>query len=125
MAARAIMTAMPSPENSAAPLFASLSALAGRADGEGVWPAQSWELLERLGGLRWCIPKAYGGQEYAGVELLKRYERLATACLTTCFILSQRDAACRRIRDFAGDSLCRELLPPLANAARFATVGLS
>src|SRR5439155_21781973 len=61
----------------------------------------------------------------AGPELLGGYERLAGACLTTCFILSQRDAACRRIRDSGNAGLCRELLPGLARGERFATVGLS
>jgi alkylation response protein AidB-like acyl-CoA dehydrogenase len=59
------------------------------------------------------------------VELLTRYEQLAGACLTTCFILSQRDAACRRLRDGRNDAVCRELLPPLARGETFATVGLS
>jgi alkylation response protein AidB-like acyl-CoA dehydrogenase len=57
--------------------------------------------------------------------LLDGYERLAGACLTTCFILSQRDAACRRLRDSGNETLCKELLPPLARGERFATVGLS
>jgi alkylation response protein AidB-like acyl-CoA dehydrogenase len=45
--------------------------------------------------------------------------------LTTSFLLSQREAACRRIRDSANEPLCRELLPALASGDRFATVGLS
>jgi alkylation response protein AidB-like acyl-CoA dehydrogenase len=59
------------------------------------------------------------------VELLSGYERLAGACLTTCFILSQRDSACRRIRDSGHAALAQELLPPLTRGDRFATVGLS
>jgi alkylation response protein AidB-like acyl-CoA dehydrogenase len=59
------------------------------------------------------------------LDLLTGYERLASACLTTTFILSQRDAAVRRIRDSGRDDLCRELLRPLACGGRFATVGLS
>jgi alkylation response protein AidB-like acyl-CoA dehydrogenase len=45
--------------------------------------------------------------------------------LTTCFILSQRDAACRRLRDGENPALRDELLPPLARGDTFATVGLS
>jgi alkylation response protein AidB-like acyl-CoA dehydrogenase len=85
----------------------------------------SWEILQRLGGLRWSIPLAQGGQACNVVELLQRYENLASACLTTCFILSQRDAACRRIREQGTEAICQELLPPLADGSRFATVGLS
>src|SRR5262249_15262407 len=60
-----------------------------------------------------------------GVDLLECYEELAAACLTTCFILSQRDAACRRIQGSGNQRACRELLPPLAEGKTFATVGLS
>src|SRR4029077_1290638 len=59
------------------------------------------------------------------IELPDHYKALARACLTTCFILSQRDAACRRIREHGAEGLCRELLPLLADGSRFATVGLS
>jgi alkylation response protein AidB-like acyl-CoA dehydrogenase len=59
------------------------------------------------------------------VDLLTGYEAIAGACLTTSFILSQRDAACRRLRDSGNEVLCRELLPALARGERFATVGLS
>jgi alkylation response protein AidB-like acyl-CoA dehydrogenase len=116
---------MASPQTHSAPLLASLSALADRADGQAIWPAASWEILERLGGLRWCVPLAQGGQGCNAVELLRRYEGLASACMTTCFILSQRDAACRRIREHGTEAICQELLPPLADGSRFATVGLS
>lgn len=103
----------------------SLAGQAGAADGQAVWPAPSWDLVRQAGVLRWCIPAAYGGQGLGGLDLLAGYAGLAQACLTTCFILSQRDAACRRIRDSGHEELCRELLPPLARGERFATVGLS
>src|SRR5205814_7354119 len=89
------------------------------------WPAESWELLVKAGVLEWSIPTAYGGRELDGPAALHGYERLAGACLTTTFILSQLEAAVRRIRDSGRDDLCRELLRPLACGGRFATVGLS
>lgn len=109
-------------------LEAACEELANRAnsvDVEAVWPAASWAGLRRAGALRWCIPAQYGGVGLSGVELLRRYERLASACLTSCFILSQRDAAIRRLlaADFHG--LCGELLPALAEGKAFVTVGLS
>jgi alkylation response protein AidB-like acyl-CoA dehydrogenase len=104
---------------------ATLEGNACQADAEPVWPARSWDALRQGGVLRWCIPEAYDGDNRRGPELLEGYEALAGSCLTTCFILSQRDAACRRIRDSGHDLLCRELLPPLARGERFATVGLS
>jgi alkylation response protein AidB-like acyl-CoA dehydrogenase len=102
-----------------------LEELAGRADADAVWPSESWELLRQAGGLAWSIPTAYGGDGLEGPELFDRYERLAGACLTTAFILSQRDAAVRRIGDHGSEEVRRELLPPLASGERFATVGLS
>jgi alkylation response protein AidB-like acyl-CoA dehydrogenase len=98
---------------------------ANSADRQPMWPVESWELLRRAGVLEWCIPQAHGGQEWTNADLLDGYQKLAGACLTTCFILSQREAACRRIRDHGSPALCRDLLPGLARGDRFATVGLS
>ena len=105
-----------------------LQALAERADAADRlpdWPWESWELLGRAGVLGWSVATEYGGRELDGATALHGYERLAGACLTTAFILSQREAAVRRIRDSGRDDLCRELLRPLACGGRFATVGLS
>jgi alkylation response protein AidB-like acyl-CoA dehydrogenase len=106
-------------------VLTTLAAHAGAADAEPTWPAASWELLSRGGVLGWSIPPSYGGQGWGTLELLDGYERLAGACLTTCFILSQREAAVRRILDSGNEALCRELLRPLACGGHFATVGLS
>jgi alkylation response protein AidB-like acyl-CoA dehydrogenase len=105
--------------------LATLAAQANAADAVPVWPAESWQALRRCGALGWCIPAAYEGEGCSGSALLDGYEKLAAACLTTCFILSQRDAACRRLRDSGNEALCRELLPALARGESFATVGLS
>jgi alkylation response protein AidB-like acyl-CoA dehydrogenase len=95
------------------------------ADAEAVWPSESLALLRQAGVMGWCIPRTYGGTERQGADLLAGYETLAAACLTTCFILSQREGACRRIRDHGRPDLWEELLPGLASSERFATVGLS
>ncbi|HZU36113.1 MAG TPA: acyl-CoA dehydrogenase family protein [Gemmataceae bacterium] len=102
-----------------------LAELANAADEVAAWPESSWQVLARSGALRWCIPVQYGGLGWSGVELLAHYERLASACLTTCFILSQRDAAVRRLVASRHSDLCAELLPALARAEKFTTVGLS
>ncbi len=104
---------------------AILEAHAGAADADAAWPADSWEALRRAGGLEWGIPPPFGGQGLEGTDLLDCYEQLAGACLTTCFILSQRDAAVRRLLDGSNPDLARELLRPLACGGRFATVGIS
>lgn len=102
-----------------------LAERAGESDATAAWPDASWVALRRGGVPRWCIPPAYEGDGLGGIELLARYELLAGACLTTCFILSQRDAACRRLLDSGKEELCRELLPALARGDSFTTVGLS
>ena len=57
--------------------------------------------------------------------LLAGYEQLAGACLTTTFILSQREAAVRRLGASANIALARRFLPGLASGELFASVGLS
>lgn len=104
-------------------LVEALAATAEAADNAEAWPESSWTHLADGGVLRWAIPARYGGSELSAVELLRGNERLAGACLTTTFILSQRDAAVRRI--LANDELAAELLPRLAGGQSFATVGLS
>ena len=104
---------------------AALQGHAETADRRFDWPTASWEVVRQAGVLEWAIPSQFGGRDLAPVELLVGYERLASACLTTAFILSQRDAAVRRIRDAGCDDLARGLLRPLACGGRFATVGLS
>jgi alkylation response protein AidB-like acyl-CoA dehydrogenase len=103
----------------------TLAGNAGQADARPVWPAESWDAVCRAGVPAWCVPPEYGGLGWAGPDLLDGYEALAGSCLTTCFILSQRDAACRRLRDSENEAVCRELLPALARGETFATVGLS
>src|SRR5262249_14737146 len=118
-------SAMSAKEPVSPSVLAELAARAGAADAEPRWPAASWEAVRRSGALTWAIPRPYGGAGLAPLDLLAGYEALAGACLTSCFILSQRDAACRRLRDSGNEALCRELLPPLASGEHFATVGLS
>jgi alkylation response protein AidB-like acyl-CoA dehydrogenase len=98
---------------------------ADRADDVPAWPAASWAALGEVGVLEWCIPPAFGGRGLNPIPSLEGYELLASACLTTCFILSQRDAACRRLRDCESTGHSRELLEQLAKGEVFATVGVS
>jgi alkylation response protein AidB-like acyl-CoA dehydrogenase len=105
--------------------FAELERHAGDADARSVWPESSWQALRATGALGWCVPRSFGGMDLVAEELLTAYERLAGTCLTTSFILSQRDAACRRIRDGDSDHLREQLLPALASGEIFATVGIS
>src|ERR1022692_730226 len=92
----------------------TLTEHARAADETAVWPAASWQALTRAGVLGWSIDSAHGGSASDAIALLAGYEQLASACLTTCFILSQRDAAVRRIEASANERLRNELLGSLA-----------
>lgn len=98
---------------------------AAEADAVSSWPAASWEALRRCGALGWIIPRQYGGAGLDPPALLEGYQHLAGACLTTCFLLSQRDSACRRLLNSGHEEMCRRLLPGLASGQSFVTVGLA
>src|SRR4051812_43816786 len=83
--------------------FADLAGHAEAADRDPAWPAAAWDLVRKAGVLEWAIPSRHGGRDLDATALLLGYERLASACLTTAFILSQRDAAVRRVRDSGRD----------------------
>src|SRR5262245_56657827 len=102
-----------------------LAERAESADRHAEWPTPSWDILRRAGVLRWSIEPKFGGAGLDTGAILDGNEALAGACLTTCFLLSQREAAIRRIRDLASEPLRLELLAPLAEGTQFATVGLS
>jgi alkylation response protein AidB-like acyl-CoA dehydrogenase len=106
-------------------VLSALAANADRADTETAWPAASWQLLRGAGALRWSIPQEFGGMGWGAVDLLAGYERLAGACLTTAFILSQREAAVRRLLANANPEQKRRYLPALAAGDRLMSVGLA
>jgi alkylation response protein AidB-like acyl-CoA dehydrogenase len=89
------------------------------------WPSESLAALRAAGVLRWTIPAPFGGTELDTPDLLAGYARLAQACLTTTFVLTQRDAAVARIAASQNEGLRDALLPGLAEGTLFATVGIS
>jgi alkylation response protein AidB-like acyl-CoA dehydrogenase len=89
------------------------------------WPAEQITLLAKAGVLAWGIPPEFGGTPASDVQVLATYERLAAACLTTTFVLTQRNAACQRIAASDNFEVKSELLPPLCRGQIFATVGIS
>jgi butyryl-CoA dehydrogenase len=102
-----------------------LAALADLADESADWPARSWQLLRDAGVLKWSIPAEFGGCGLGQQELLEGYEQIAGVCLTSAFILSQREGAVRRLLANPIPELQRQLLPALASGEQFASVGLS
>lgn len=103
----------------------SLRERSGELDAPDAWPADQSGLLAEAGVLGWVIPREYGGSEISPADLTSGYEQLAAACLTTTFVLTQRNGACQRIAGCANDAIKSELLPDLCVGNTFATVGIS
>ncbi len=95
------------------------------ADTLSDWPIQSWEQLRQSGALTWGIPTEFGGTGLSPVEILSGNEQFSSACLTTTFILSQREAAVRRLLAYPVPALQERYLSALAQGTMFLTVGLS
>lgn len=108
-----------------AKLLQELTHQALAVDASGAWPTGQMAALAEAGVLKWTIPAEYGGEPRDDWEMAQGYRDLAAACLTTCFILTQRNGACQRIIGSESDSLKASLLPRLATGELFATVGIS
>jgi alkylation response protein AidB-like acyl-CoA dehydrogenase len=106
-------------------LLADLGSRAAEVDRQGTWPDWQFLRLAEAGVLGWVIPSAWGGSGLPSEALMIGYERLASACLTTAFILTQRNGACQRIAGSDNEQLKAQLLPELAAGRLFATVGVS
>ena len=106
-------------------LRSELAALAARPELIEAWPEQQLQLLARAGVLGWLIPAEFGGSPVSERDLLSGYVELAAACLTTTFVLTQRNGACQRIVASANRPLKERMLPALARGDFFATVGIS
>jgi alkylation response protein AidB-like acyl-CoA dehydrogenase len=94
-------------------------------DASGAWPAEQLRMLGEAGVYRWFLPREWGGFDWSEAELARGYTRLAAACLTTTFVLTQRSAAVRRIVECDNEIAKERLLSDLASGDKFATVGIS
>src|SRR5262245_35143082 len=99
-----------------------LAELSPALEAPGAWPGEQLRLCGGAGVHEWFVGRAHGGQGWSEADVLRGYVKLATACLTTAFILTQRTGAMTRIA--AGDSdFARErLLFDLVDGCTFATV---
>ncbi len=89
------------------------------------FPIEQMELIRSSGVYRWFIPESLGGMGWSNPEVANGYVQLASACLTTTFIVTQRVAAIRRICATENVALREQLLPGLLDGNRPATVGIS
>ncbi len=102
-----------------------LMELAPSLEADDAWPAHQLELCGRYGVFEWFVDQQLGGQGWSEVDVVRGYLRLAAACLTTTFIITQRTGACRRIALAGNPWVRQECLAPLVQGRRFATVGIS
>jgi butyryl-CoA dehydrogenase len=97
----------------------------GPADLDGGWPDALWRPLVDAGVLGWSVPSGQGGEGVARPLLVQRYARLAEASMTAAFILSQHDAAVRRLTAVADRPGAAAWLGSIARGEAMATVGIS
>ncbi|MGO9916174.1 MAG: acyl-CoA dehydrogenase [Isosphaeraceae bacterium] len=111
--------------DSIANLSARLADEDGPADLAGTWPETLWNLLKGAAAPTWSLPREYGGQACARALLVQRYAQLAGASLTAVFILSQHDAAVRRLAAAADRETSDRWLRAVGQGNAFVTVGIS
>lgn len=98
---------------------------AGGLEEPDAWPAEQLDWLSENDVLRWTVPEQFGGLGLVRRDLAAGYEALGSSCLTTTFVLTQRNAAVARIGLSDNEELKRRLLSSLCTSEVFATVGIS
>ncbi len=106
-------------------LCGELQSMACETDLSGQWPAKQLKLCAQAGVFRWFASEDQGGLGWTAQDQLRGYLKLASADLTTTFILTQRLGAQRRIASSDNQGLAQALLPDLLSGHTFATVGIS
>ena len=106
-------------------LLAELAAHSAALELPGASPAGQLGRMAAAGVMQWGIPPEYGGCELSAAEQVAGMEALASACLVSTFVLSQRNAAVSRIVACDNAALKAELLPRLARHDLLPTVGIS
>ena len=103
----------------------TLRDLSSEVESDGGWIGRQLDILADANVLGWIIPESMGGGSIDQATLGAGYERLASACLTTAFVVTQRNAAIQRIVQSSNILMQQQLLPDLCGSTRFATVGIS
>ncbi len=89
------------------------------------WPNSQLKAMAAAGVMGWDVPRGWGGTDLSQADHLEGLRQLASACLASTFVLTQRSAAVRRVATSANISAQERLLPPLLRGEIFATVGIS
>lgn len=98
---------------------------AAQVDLKRQWPSETMSWLAEADVFRWFIPPEYGGDGWSEDQILDGYLALSQSCITSTFILTQWNAACKRILGSTNEELKQDLLPAMADGSLFATVGIS
>ncbi|WP_298865010.1 acyl-CoA dehydrogenase family protein [uncultured Gimesia sp.] len=106
-------------------LLQTISEQSQRAGSESHWPVESWAALKQADVLSWNVPLEFGGADLNSAEMTYGYSKLAEACLTTTFVLTQFNAACQRINWSEDQDLKSKIFSELITGKKFATVGIS
>ncbi len=106
-------------------LVDELARIDGDVDLAGGWSESLWRILIDHQVPRWSLSPEYGGVPIDRALLTQRYARLAEGSMTAAFILSQHDAATRRLMDVPGRPVASRWLEKIAGGGAFATVGIS
>jgi alkylation response protein AidB-like acyl-CoA dehydrogenase len=106
-------------------LCARLGDSSASLDAADAWPAEQLTWCGEAGIFEWFIAAEYGGQGWDEADVLRGYVKLAAACLTTTFVITQRTGAMQRIAVGDSKEARSGLLPDLIAGRTFATVGIS
>ena len=115
----------PAPDVETGRLVARLAAIDGEVDGGDDWSDPLWSILADAGANRWDLPTVAGGPGYERPDLVRQYGRVAEGSLTAAFILTQHDAAVRRLAAAGDRGRASGWLDHLGSGRGIATVGLS
>lgn len=89
------------------------------------WPKSQLKMMADAGVMQWDIPTEFGGNPLSSESLIEALRQMASACLTSTFVWTQRSAAVRRIATSSNADAKDRLLPSLLSGELFATVGIS
>jgi alkylation response protein AidB-like acyl-CoA dehydrogenase len=106
-------------------LAAELETADAAADQSGEWSEALWSRLEQSAAPRWQVPADFGGMASSRPLVIQRYAQLAGGSLTAVFVLSQHDAAVRRLISAEYPEHASQWLHSIGAGDTLGTVGIS
>ncbi len=97
----------------------------GDADEAGVWSETLWSIVREARAQTWTLPPSLGGEGCDRPTIIRRYAKVAEGSLTAAFILTQHDAAIRRLLPASGRKSVDSWLAKIGEGRAFTTVGIS